>query len=180
MVRTNLSDAVAAMLANYTDMTERQAEALTLRKIRGISRSDVADHLGITESSVDSRVQSAKENFRMPNITEIRRERQSETGIEEKEAIFARFENGAKLRYVRQEDGAVRQDIYRFDDTQSVYRAAVIDRENPEEQGCIDAYLTTSLEVYSDMDNPDDMTGDWPDLSESLFGTREIRGGWGK
>lgn len=166
-------DNTVDMFANYSKMSEREAQAFTLRKIMGVRRNDAAERMGnLSVNTVDSLVQSAKQKVELPNIAGINRQPPRNTGYSEQEAVEARFENGAVLRYVRMNDGSVHEQVMAYDDPHSIYDSYEIDTSETASD-CIEEYLMVGLETYTAASGANgfkELAKTWDTLFEALTG----------
>lgn len=145
MTTTHLETAIDT-LANHTEMSKREAEAYALRELDGVSRSEAARLMDVSESTLDNHVQAAKKKARLPHIDTVKRVRSRNTGYDEGEAIEIWFENEAMLRYVwNDERGEIVETTTRADDPHSIWEQMPVGGS----EGELEAFALESIMQYT-------------------------------
>jgi len=158
----------AETFQNSSDMTEREAEAYVLRELAGVGRGRAAVQLGdVSESTVDTLHQRAKNKARLPSIAMVQRVSASNTGSAEGKSYEVWFENDAMLRYVwNDEHGEIREETYRADDPRSTHESFGVGGSEDE----LGEYTLESIEEYT-KNYRDDVAAcksDWTHIYEAL------------
>jgi DNA-binding CsgD family transcriptional regulator len=164
---TSRFDTAVETFENSSDMTTAEAEVYVCRALEGLSRSQTADRLGKSESTVDTQFQSAKQKAQLPEIDAVKRQSPRNTGYDEGMAYEIRFANGAQLRYVWNEDhDAIYEDTVAADDPHSIYKS--FDLGGTEDE--LAEYTLESIEEYtmSYRDDPEACRTDWTPVFEAI------------
>jgi DNA-binding CsgD family transcriptional regulator len=152
---------------NSSDMSEAEAEVYVLRFLNGVSRSEAADQLDKSESTVDTQYQSAQKKAQLPNIDTVKRVSATNTGYDEGAAYEIWFENESMLRYVwNEERGHIFEDTIAADDPHSIHKSSDVRGSQDE----LAEYTLESIIEYtrSYRDEPEVCRKDWPHVFEAI------------
>lgn len=168
MTQSGRHDHAVETFANHSDMTEREAEAYVWREIRGVRRAEAAEQMDVSENTLDNQLQAARQKVSLPPISKI--ETHTFVSPEKLPAVVIWFANGAKLRYVEEEDGTVNEQTYRATDPDSVYESYDIGVDPEEMREAAFESVAEYINVYQD--DVDAIRRDWPHVFEAivLFG----------
>lgn len=153
--------------ASHSDMTQREAEAYVYREIANLSRSEAADLMDVSPSTVDSHVQSAKPKAKLPDIDVVKRVSARNTGFEEGRAYEIWFANGAMLRYVWNEDrDQIAETTTRADDPHSIWKQYPVGGTEDE----LAEYAIESIAEYTQnfRDDVEACRNDWDPIYEAI------------
>ena len=170
MTRNNRRESTIEMFADYTDMTDREAEAFVSRELVGMNRDEVAQRMGnIDKSTVDSHVQNARQKATLPKIKRINRQSATNTGSEEGRAVECYFENGTLLRYVWDSDReTILEQWFTAYDPHSVFDEFTVGA-NDDGADDLDEYLVVALEMYTkDYETLADLVPAWETAYKAL------------
>lgn len=160
-------DVAVETFQDSSGMTESEAEVYVLRALDGRSRSEVAEQLEKSESTVDTQHQNAKQKAALPAIDTVERKSPRNTGVGEGEAYEIWFENGARLRYAWNEDrGEIVEATFAADDPQSVHER--FDVGGSEDELAEFALESICEYTQSYRDDPEACRMDWSPVFEAL------------
>lgn len=160
-------DAAVETFQNSSDMSRAEAEVYVFRFLDGLSRSETADQLDKSKSTVDTQYQNAQKKAQLPKIDTIKHQSSKNTGYEEGEAYEIRFENGAQLRYVwNSEREVIYEETIAADDPHSIHQSFELGGAEDE----LAEYTLESIEEYTRnyRDDPEACRTDWTPVFEAI------------
>jgi len=164
---TSRFDAAVETFQNSSDMSEAEAEVYVLRFLDGLSRSETADQLDKSESTVDTQYQNAKSKAQLPDIDVVKRESSKNTGFEEGESYEIWFDNQAMLRYVwNDERQEIVENTVAADDPHSIQQSFEVGGSEDE----LAEFALESIEEYTRnyRDDPKACRKDWSPIFEAI------------
>jgi DNA-binding CsgD family transcriptional regulator len=167
--RTSRHDTAVETFHEHGGLTEREAEAFVYRELDRLTRGDAADQMDISESTLDTLHQRAKQKVRLPGIKRINRQYRKNTGYDEGTAWEVWFENSACLRYVwNTETESIHEQTITAVDPHSIYDDYDVDGSEDE----LAEYMLTTLEEYTQSyrDDWEAARKDWSPIFAAITG----------